>query len=73
MSPSWPPVAAVILRTDNELNTYWACTGSSDVLMNLTLVLALVIVDIVPPSTLAVTPPPVKYLTVNVVLDGAIP
>ena len=72
-SPGPPPLAASGLFTDILLNTYCAVTASIPVLLKIKSVFLLGIIDNVPADTLDCNPPPTKYLTVNVVLFGAIP
>ena len=68
-SPSDPPSAACGLVTVNEAKTSLAVTGFNPVTKNLGVLLN---VTKLLAGALAVAPPPVKYLTVKVVFDGAI-
>ena len=72
VSPSPPPLAAVGLFTAKELNINCAIPVLAKFEF-LKKVLLLLIVLTVLASTLAEVPPPVKYLTVKVVLLGAVP
>ena len=71
LSPGPPPLAALGLLVDTELKTYCPKVLSNP-LGNLIFSLFEIIFS-TPDETLDVTPPPVKYLTVKVVLLGAIP
>ena len=72
MSPPPPPLAAIGLFAAKELKTKSAVEELFKLgFKNLTDVES--IVFRVFASILEITPPPVKYLTVKVVLDGAIP
>ena len=72
VSPSLPPDAAIGLFTAIELNTNWAV----DVLLRLPFlkkVLSVFNLFSWLASILDFTPPPVRYLTVKIVLLGAVP
>ena len=72
LSPSCPPLAAIGLLTVTESKTYCA----NDVLPTCEVtkeILPSPILFIWPALILAAVPPPVKYLTVKVVFEGAIP
>ena len=72
MSPSPPPLAAEGLFTANESKTNWANVElAKPEFLNKVLVVFswLIVLEL----TLADVPPPVRYLTVKVVLLGAVP
>jgi hypothetical protein len=71
LSPSCPPLAAFSLLEATELNIYCAVVEFRLFFKNL-IVLVFNVVKLFA-VTLDSTPPPVKYLTVKVVLEGAIP
>ena len=67
MSPSWPPSAAKGLFDDTEANIWFAkAVFAKFGFTNLKLVSSKTVNT--PASTFEATPPPVKYLNVNVVL-----
>ena len=72
LSPSWPPLAAIGLLTAIESKQNWA-NVVFEILAFTKFIVAVSIFPKVLASTLDWIPPPVKYLTVNVVFEGAIP
>ena len=72
MSPFPPPVAGLGLFIAKESNVDWAKSGSKLSVVNKTFEVSLIIVKVLA-GTFEPTPPPVKYLTVKVVFEGATP
>lgn len=71
VSPEPPPLAAAGLLAEIELNTYWAVVVFKFWFTNLICDVSIFVIEFA--DELDATPPPVLYLTVKVVFDGAIP